>query len=119
MRHGSTYDYFQRAFRRKSPGWAPLEFGPDGLCAGFRLEWRGARIAAAEYTSSTCATLMALCQHLAEAAAGLTLEEARGLSEPWLLAAHPDIPEGRRNRAELAARAFRSGLALRTAGDPA
>jgi len=111
----TIYEYLQRAFRRPPaplpPGAAWCHDGDRNLVAfGARLEC--GRIIALGYRSTTCATLLALCEHLAEMVPGMTSAEALAYSAEDLLALHPEIPAGRRARAYLAVRALHAGLSL-------
>jgi hypothetical protein len=116
VRH-DIHHYFQRALRRLASGTgtdgfnAGLVRSADGLCAGFIIEASGPRIVRADYRCTTCATLVGLCEHLVEAAAGVPASEAAAMDAEWLLARHPEVPPGRRDRAGLAAAAFRAALA--------
>jgi hypothetical protein len=69
-----------------------------------------------EYRATTCVTLVALCEQVAELAAGKRLDEATAISPDALLDLHPEIPESRRDRAKLVIQAFRSALTKVTRG---
>ena len=108
----STYDYFQRAYRRGAqtragtPGM--LVRGSDGNCAVFWLDAPAGIISSVQYRSTTCVTLLAFCEHLSELAVGMALDQARQHNPEQLLALHPDVPQYRADRATLASEAFRS-----------
>lgn len=107
-----THDYFQRAFRRGAqtragiPG--TLIRRSDGNCAMFWLVAAAGTISAVEYRCTTCVTLLAFCEHLAELAIGMSVEQAVQYSPQQLLALHPDVPQYKADRATLASEAFRS-----------
>ncbi len=108
----TVYEYFRQAYRAlasAAPPDVPLDaavFGADGNCAAFRIEVEQGRIRRAEYRCTTCVTLVALCEHLAEWSVGMPVAEANRTEPGWLLAWHPEIPRERRDRAELAVRAL-------------
>jgi hypothetical protein len=110
----TTYDYFQRAFRRGAQTPAgptgSLVHDNDGNCAVFWLEAPQGSISAACYRSTTCATLLAFCEHLAELAVGMPVEQALAFDADQLLALHPDVPKYKADRAKLASEAFRSAV---------
>jgi NifU-like protein involved in Fe-S cluster formation len=77
----------------------------------FWIRTAGERIIAADYRCSTCITLVALCEHLAELLIGFTADQAVQYTADRLLALHPEIPPERRNRAALAIDAMQSAAA--------
>lgn len=108
-----VYHYFQQAYRRQLPPLSsPLRFiNEDGLQAAFAISICGVgRIERVDYRCTTCVTLVALCEHVAEQLSGATLQEARALDAGQLLKLHPEIPAGRRSRAHLALNAARAAL---------
>jgi hypothetical protein len=121
---GTVFDYFQNAFRRlpqrtESPvPLGPLILGPGRLCAAFHVPHAAGRLERVAYRCTSCATLVALCEHLSELASGRTFAEARCLDASALLALHPEIPAGRRDRSALAVAAFRAALPLEIEGEP-
>lgn len=84
--------------------------GADGNCAAFQVQTEQGRIQRAEYHCTPCVTLVALCEHLSELAAGISLEDARRYEPQVLLGYHPEIPAERRDRATLAVEAFRTAV---------
>lgn len=110
----TVYDYFQRACRRDSDRFCGISgeqcFDSDGNSAEFRLDARDGRIRSAQYRCTTCVTLVALCEHLAEVLTGSALDEASSWTPERLLALHPEIPAMRRDRATLAVMAVQSAL---------
>lgn len=109
----AIHHYVQRAFRRPTARF-PLEGAvvceEDRVCAAFALECRDGHVAAVAYRSSSCATLLALCEYLAETLPGSTLDRVAALTAGDLLAAHPGIPPSRHSRAALAVRALQAAL---------
>jgi NifU-like protein involved in Fe-S cluster formation len=111
----TIYDYLQRAFQRppaRLPPKAAWRGDAQGNLVAFRARIENGRIVALEYRSTTCATLLALCEHLVELIPGRTAAEALAYSARDLLALHPEIPAGHRARARLAVRALRAALSL-------
>ena len=110
----STYDYFQRAFRRDTEARAgvagSLIHGADGNCAVFWLDTAQGMISSVHYRCTTCVTLLAFCEHLSELAIGMPIERAFQYHPDQLLALHPDVPQYRTDRAKLASEAFRSAV---------
>ncbi len=110
----STYDYFQRAFRRGTQ--TPTGYSgdkvrdEDGNCVIFWLQAPAGVISSAEYRCTTCATLVAFCEHLAELVIGLRIEKAHDYNADRLLALHEDVPTYKARRAILALEAFRSAV---------
>ena len=105
--------YFQRSLRqgsRVSPD--PLPGRPvlaaDGAAAAFHVSSRGGRIHRVVYRSTACVTLAGFCEHLAELAEGMRLEQALALEPETLLELHPEVPPERHDRAWLAVEAFRA-----------
>ena len=115
----TVYDYLQRALtRRVDPTMraprGPLVTSEDdaALSALFAIAVENGRVASANYRCTTCATLVALCEHTAELIRGLPLDAARRLTSDDLLSLHPEIPSARRDRAALAIRAAHGALEL-------
>lgn len=113
---GTVSDYYYAAFRKLGRGLekcraaGPLVWGCDRLCARFDLTISAGRLAKVGYRCATCVTLVALCEHIAELAAGQDLEQARTLTERDLIGLHPEIPPARHDRAALAVAAFHAAL---------
>jgi NifU-like protein involved in Fe-S cluster formation len=109
-----TYDYFQRALRR------PLEpltgavgrrvQDESGNAAQFAVELQDGRIVGVRYRCTSCTTLVAVSEHLAELAAGCTSDAMLAMSLDELLALHSGVPEAKRGSAALALHAFQSAL---------
>jgi hypothetical protein len=111
MRH-DVYHYFQQACRRETPPADPQRWvSQDDATAGFHLDvGKHGRIELAEYRCTTCMTLVAMCEHVAERLRGATLEQARSFSALDLLNQHPEVPPMRRSRAYLAVAAAHAAL---------
>jgi hypothetical protein len=86
----------------------------DGNRAVFSVVFVSGRIAAVDFRCTTCTTLVALCEHLAELVIGLDAQAALGIQADTLLALHPDIPDARRPGAALALAALKSAVAAHT-----
>jgi NifU-like protein involved in Fe-S cluster formation len=108
-----VYHYFQQACRRKLEShYEPLRFVKDGdATAGFaiRLGDQGS-IEEVQYRCTTCMTLIALCEHVAEEIRGATPDRARELTAAGILRRHPEIPVSRHSRAILATAAVHAAL---------
>jgi len=117
----TTYDYFQRAFRRGAQARAgtsgTLVQGADGACAVFWLQAPDGIISSAQYRCTTCVTLLAFCEHLSELAVGTRVQHALRIDADQLLTLHPDVPHCRADRATLASEAFHSAIHQITQGE--
>src|SRR5262245_60367871 len=114
MPRQSVSDLFERGFRRLKD--APLAIqgevrsDAEGNFAGFSLDVAGGRIRSVGFRSSSCATLIAYCELIAETVPGFTIEIARALSARELVAALPGVPAYKHERAVFAVAAFRAVL---------
>lgn len=110
----SIYEYFQQAMRRPkdaASGTAgELQAGAEGNSAVFYLTAAGGRITKAEFRCTTCVTLVALCEHLAELAVGSSPDEARELNAGLMLQLHPEVPAPLQDRAGLACAALHAAI---------
>ena len=118
----TVYDYFQRACRRNDAGFRGIAgetcLDSDGNSAVFALELgSGGRIEGARYRCTTCVTLVALCERIAEELTGSTVEAASWWTAERLLSLHPEIPAIRQDRAMLAVKAVESALRRFTEGE--
>ena len=106
----SIYDYFQHACCRVPAGAGgfagEVVQGEDGACAQFFLEIDRRGITTATYKCTSCVTLVALCEHVAE----LVAAGEERITPERLLRLHPEIPPSKRERAELAAEALRAAM---------
>jgi NifU-like protein involved in Fe-S cluster formation len=117
----TVQDYFERALRRAAdpPSGIPGEpcFDRDGATAQFWISADASgRIAAARYRCTTCMTLVALCEHLAELVEGKTVGAARSRTAERLLSLHREVPPVRQSRASLAISAMQSAVAKQFEG---
>jgi hypothetical protein len=112
MRRNVQY-YFEKACRRRlQPLPVPIRLVADeDAQAGFVIGLGTAdRIDFIEYRCTTCMTLVALCEHLAEDLRGSTIHDAQSLTAERILALHPEIPSSRGSRAQLAVAAVHAAL---------
>jgi NifU-like protein involved in Fe-S cluster formation len=111
MRH-DVYHYFQQACRREAQCPTPQRWvSAEDATAGFSLQiGEDGTIQAVGYRCTTCMTLVALCEHVAEKLCGATVSELQHLSAGELLAWHPEVPPTRRSRANLAVAAAQAAL---------
>ena len=82
----------------------------EGNCVRFSLELAGAAIAGIEFKATSCATLIAFREMIAETMPRQRLDLARALSARDLVDALPGVHPLKRDRAVLAVAAFRSAL---------
>lgn len=85
-------------------------YDSDGNCAVFWIESEADRIQNAQYRCTTCATLIAFCEHLSELLVDMKIEEAKLYSAEALLSLHAEVPEVRKSRASLVVSAMRSAV---------
>lgn len=111
----SASELFSRGFRRNREAPLAIEGAPiadaEGQSASFSLALAGQTIAEIRFRATTCATLIAYCEYLAETLAGLTPSLALAFSSQDLAAAVPGVPAQKQVRAILAVAAFRAALA--------
>ena len=107
-------ELLERGLRRNRA--APLAFegvscsNTEGHLARFSLEVANGKVAAVGFRASSCATLIAYCELIAETVPGLSRELAGGLSPRDLVDALPGVPLLKRERAVLAVAAFHAAL---------
>src|SRR6185503_15733937 len=86
-------DLFERGFRRNREAPRAIEgescTGAENNDASFSLDVADGKITAVGFRASCCATLIAYCEYLAEAAPGCRLDIARELNAANLVAAVP------------------------------
>jgi NifU-like protein involved in Fe-S cluster formation len=108
-------ELFERGFRRNRAAPLPIEGAAftdaDGNSARFSLDVTGATIAGIGFRASSCATLIAYCEYLAEVTTGFRLDIANAFTATSLVEALPGVPPLKRSRAVLAVAAFRAALA--------
>jgi NifU-like protein involved in Fe-S cluster formation len=108
-------ELFERGFHRRRATPLPIQ---GTACkdvaenfARFSLSVSNGRIGSVAFQCSSCATLIAYCELIAESTFGLTPEVARALSARQLIETLPGIPAYKHDRAVLAVAAFRAALA--------
>jgi NifU-like protein involved in Fe-S cluster formation len=106
----TVYDYFERALRRPLADVVAEPVMVEDQRAAFQLQTRGDVITGAWYQTTSCVTLMALCQCAAEWLTGTAIAEASGLRTEQLLGRLPGIPVERRGRAELVVKAVHQAV---------
>jgi NifU-like protein involved in Fe-S cluster formation len=110
----SVYDYFHQAMRNS--GNTPTDarsavlFGEEDNCAAFEVRHCEGKISDVRFKCTTCFTLVAFCEHIAELARGMGVAEAQEIGPDLLLELHPEVPAHLANRADLASAAFRAAL---------
>lgn len=106
----SVSDYVDSGLRRSRLQPLPIQGEPResdaGLAARFSLRLVDERIAAVSFKASTCATLIAYCELIAELVEGVTLTDAVRASCSDLVAQLPGVPVGKQDRSVLARSAF-------------
>jgi NifU-like protein involved in Fe-S cluster formation len=108
-------ELFERGFRRNRAAPLPIEGAQltdaEGNAARFSIDIADSKITGAGFRATSCATLIAYCEFIAESVPGFRLEIARELTATNLVAAVPGVPVLKRERAMLAVAAFRAALA--------
>jgi NifU-like protein involved in Fe-S cluster formation len=107
-------ELFERGWRRIRS--APLAIegatcaGVEGNVARFSLDVTNDKIAAVGFRASSCATLIAYCEYVAEFVPGCAAGLAQGFTAQNLIDGLPGVPKLKQDRAVLAIAAFRSAL---------
>jgi NifU-like protein involved in Fe-S cluster formation len=118
----SISELFERGYRRNRSAALSIEgtrqADAEGNTACFSLDTTDGRIAGIGFQATTCATLIAYCEYIAEIVLGFRLEIAHELTAVQLVAAVPGVPPLKHERAVLAIAAFRACLAAAQAYDP-
>src|SRR5262245_47530963 len=111
----SVSELLERGLRRNRTAPLAIEGVPmtdaDGNTARFSLNVAGGKIAAASFRASSCATLIAYCEFIAEIVPGSRLDLAPVLTSEDLVARVPGVPPLKRDRAVLAIAALRAAIA--------
>src|SRR5689334_15450897 len=93
-------ELFERGFRRNRAAPLPIEGAAftdaDGNTACFSVDVTGEAIAAVSFRGSSCATLIAYCEYLAEVTPGLRLDIASAFTATSLVEALPGVPAFKR-----------------------
>ena len=107
-------DLFDRGYRRNRKPALAIEGAElrdlNGLLARFSLDVDGGFIQAVNFRATTCITLIAYSELIAELTIGQSVHEAAELSPAELVETLPDVPLLKRDRALLAVKAFRAAL---------
>jgi NifU-like protein involved in Fe-S cluster formation len=107
-------ELFERGFRRNRAAPLPIEGAQltdaEGNTARFSIDVADGKIAGAGFRATSCATLIAYCELIAEIVPGFRLDIAREMTATNLVAALPGVPALKRERAVLAVAAFRAAL---------
>jgi len=110
----SVAELFDRGFRRNHAEPLSIAGAPcadaEGNSARYSLELAGGKLAAIGFRATSCATLIAYCELIAEMVPGFSIEIAEGLSVRDLIGALAGVPEFKQPRAALAVAAFRAAL---------
>jgi len=110
-------DLFDRGHRRSRatslPPETPLRTDHNGLSAGFVMAIENGTITQVGFKASTCVTLLAYCELIAETIEGQHATAADALSLAALIADLTGVPALKRDRAALAVNSFRSALRQR------
>lgn len=108
----TVHDYFIEGYRRTGrttlrdfSGTAVQ--GSEDLSAAFQLFVREGTVTRVEYRCSSCVTLVALCEHVAQHLVGQPVEIVRALGTELLATWHPEVPRSHQNRSSLVIRAVR------------
>src|SRR5262245_42820130 len=108
-------ELFERGFRRNRTAPLPIEGAAftdtEGNSARFSVDVTSETIAGVSFRASSCATLIAYCEYLAEVTPGFRLDIANAFTATSLVEALPGVPALKRARAALAVAAFRAALA--------
>jgi NifU-like protein involved in Fe-S cluster formation len=115
-------ELFDRGCRRNRAAALPIEGAQcsdaDENCVRFSLEATAGKIISVRFRATTCATLIAYCEYIAEIVPGFSLEIAMGLTAAQLVASVPGVPAFKHERAVLAIAAFRAALAAAAVHHP-
>ena len=115
-------ELFERGFRRNRAAPLPIEGAQltdaEGNGARFSIDLADGKISDVGFRASSCATLIAYCEFIAEIAPGFRLEIARELTATNLVETLPGVPALKRERAVLAVAAFRAALQEAIANNP-
>jgi len=107
---------FDRGYRRARLAPLASQGEPrrdgNGFTAQFSLAVEDGAIEGVGFRASTCVTLVAYCELVAELAAGQTVADAARLSPAALISELEGVPPAKRDRAFLAIGAFRNALAV-------
>lgn len=107
-------DLFRRGYRRNREAPLPIEgeviTGAEGNTAQFSVAIEDGKLAGVGFRASSCTTLIAYCEALAELLPGFDLKIAEQLTARELVNALPGVPALKQDRAVLAVAALRAAL---------
>jgi nitrogen fixation NifU-like protein len=110
----SAFDHFARGLRRN--GGPLLSFvgriahDQDGRIAQFSVEVEDDVLKAVSFSATTCATLIAYCEFVAERVTGATLSQAVFLTPEQVIAPLKGVPPHKHHCAWLAVSALRAAI---------
>lgn len=108
-------ELFERGLRRNRDAARSVQGAecrdPEENSASFSVDLEHGKIAGIGFQVSTCATLIAYCELIAETLPGRTIDLAQALTPRDLVEQLPGVPPLKRHRAVLAIAAFRAALA--------
>ena len=114
MPRQTVSELFERGYRRNYAAPHSIRGAAltdaEGNRAEFSFELSAGRIAAIGFRATTCATLIAYSELIAETVPGFAIGIAREFSAEDLVDALEGVPELKRARAALAISAFRAAL---------
>jgi NifU-like protein involved in Fe-S cluster formation len=107
-------ELFERGFRRNRAEPFPIVGeqvrDAEGNSAQFSIELENDTLIDVRFHASSCATLIAYCEAIAELIPGFDTEIAGHITPTELIEALPGVPALKQNRAVLAIAAFRAAL---------
>jgi NifU-like protein involved in Fe-S cluster formation len=107
-------ELFERGFRRSREAPLPVEGAEcrdaDGNALRFSLDLADGRLAGIGFRATTCASLIAYAELIAETVPGQSLDIAGALTAQELIAMLPGVPLLKQPRAMLAIAALRAAL---------
>ena len=114
----TVLDYFNLGLQRGGHTALPIVGevvqGPAGLTVRFQLRGERGIISHVSFNASTCVTLVAYCEMLAQRATGLSMREATSICADELTEDLVGVPSCKRDRAWLAVRAMQSAVVAAT-----
>jgi NifU-like protein involved in Fe-S cluster formation len=109
-------ELFERGFRRLRDAPLPIEGDACSDAAGnfscFSVDLADGRIKRVGFRSSSCATLIAYCELIAETVPGFRCEIARAVTAKEIVQSLPGVPPFKHARAALAVAALHAALNL-------
>lgn len=107
-------ELFERGYRRNRETPLSVEgeavVGAESNSARFSIEVAEGKLIDARFRASSCTTLIAYCEAIAELLPGFSLEIAGALTPKELVDTLPGVPPLKQDRAVLAIAAFRAAL---------